>query len=80
MQDDTKRVHAVAQVVKEYTVATNTYPSFHSPHEGFAIILEEVDELKAEVFKKQTEHDVDAMQKEAKQIAAMAIRFMVDLT
>ena len=71
---------AILEVADEYTSASKAYPPMYSPHEGFAIILEEVVELMREVFKKQTEHDVDAMRKEAKQIAAMAIRFMVDLT
>ena len=71
---------AIVTARTELISAIDAYPSMHSPHESFAVILEEVEELKAEVFKKQTEHDIDAMRKEAKQIAAMAIRFMVDLT
>jgi hypothetical protein len=50
------------------------------PHEGFAIILEELDELKAEVFKQHGERTKEKMRNEALQVAAMALRFMVDCT
>jgi hypothetical protein len=51
----------------------------HSAHEGLAVLLEEVDELKAEVWKKPAQRDVAAMRKEAIQIAAMALRFVLDV-
>jgi hypothetical protein len=48
-----------------------------SAHEGYAVILEELDELKAEVWKK--EHDPAAMYEELQHIAAMAFRVAIDL-
>lgn len=48
---------------------------FHSAHEGYAILLEEVDELKAHVWTNQKKRDVEAMYKEAVQVAAMATKF-----
>lgn len=48
-----------------------------SAHEGFAVILEELDELKAHVWMKQKNRDIDKMRKEAIEVAAMAIKFAV---
>ncbi len=73
------RLNAIADVDHEFLFAVAKFPPFASPHEGYAIIKEELDELWEEVRK---QHDVRTkaqMRKEAKQIAAMAIRFMVDL-
>ena len=63
----------------ELTVARAKFPPFNSAHEGYAIILEELEELKAEVFKNPKTRDIQKMRTEAKQVAAMAIRFMTDI-
>ncbi|MGD0497562.1 MAG: hypothetical protein ABSC23_03900 [Bryobacteraceae bacterium] len=68
----------VDEVVREVTRARVLHPKFNSAHEGYAVILEEMDELKAEVWKRH--HDADLMRKEAVQVAAMAIRFLVDIS
>lgn len=49
----------------------------HSPHEGYAILLEEVDEVKAEVW--MSFHDKAKLRKELTHVAAMAIRMIEDL-
>ena len=49
----------------------------HGAHEGYAVILEELDELWDEV-KAQTP-DKTKMRKEALQVAAMALRFVWDI-
>ena len=59
--------------------AASMWPPFNSAHEGFAILLEEVDELKEHVWMNQKKRDIPAMRKEAIQVAAMAIRFAVDV-
>jgi hypothetical protein len=69
--------HALAQVKDELLHAVMTHATFNTPHEGYAVILEELDELWDEVRRRH--QDRDAMRKEAMQIAAMALRFMVDL-
>lgn len=51
------------------------FGDFRSAHEGFAILLEEVDELKAHVWMKQKNRDIQKMRKEAIEVAAMAIKF-----
>lgn len=62
----------------EYFFAISKYEPFNSAHEGLAIIREEYKELEQEVFKKQSEYDMGKMNKEALQLATMAIRFIVD--
>jgi len=56
------------------------FADLHSPHHGYALLLEEMDELWEEIRKKNQFRDLEAMREEAMQIAALAIRFMVDLT
>jgi len=70
---------ALILVVEEYGRASTKFGPMLSPHEGLAIIQEEFEELKAEVFKSFDVRDKECMRKEAWQLAAMALRFMVDL-
>jgi len=68
----------MGMVRRELVSAQAQYGAFHSAHEGFAVILEEVDELWAEVRKR--EKDKKALRTEAVQVAAMAVRFVLDIT
>lgn len=52
------------------------WPPFNSAHEAFAVLLEEVDELKAHVWTGQQKRDLAAMRREALQVAAVAVRFV----
>jgi hypothetical protein len=65
--------------LEELQKATSAFSPFHSAHEGYAVMKEEVDELWDEVKKKQSKHDKAAMRKEALQVAAMAMRFVIDI-
>lgn len=58
--------------------AESLFPDMNSPHEGFAVLKEEVDELWEEVRNnKRADIDYrDALRKEATQVAAMALRFL----
>ena len=67
------------EIIEECIQASGHYPAFNSAHEGYAIILEELEELKAEVFKKQSKRDMKQMRKEAIQVGAMALRFVNDI-
>ena len=58
----------------------NNKKAFSCYHHGYAVILEELDELWEEVKKKPRDRNKDALREEAMQVAAMGIRFMVDLT
>ncbi len=71
---------AIKMVMDEYSSATEKNPPFNSSHEGFAVLLEEVDELWDAVKMKQSNKDRNrCMEKEAIQVAAMALRFLVDV-
>ena len=67
------------EIGTEYDKATQTFPKFNSAHEGYAVILEEVRELEAEVFENRKFRSLKRMRVEAIQIAAMAIRFIEDI-
>ena len=59
--------------------ATDNFMPFMSEHEGIAVIQEEFEELKAEVFKKPSKRSKEKMRKEAVHLGAMALRFIYDL-
>lgn len=61
----------------ELMKAVERFPSFHSPHEGWAVIKEELDELWKHVMEN-TACGQDA-RNEAIQIAAMGLRYALDL-
>lgn len=68
-------------VLTETLRAKTLFPEdFNNQHEGYAVILEELDELWDEVKKNQRNYDLAAMHKEAIQCAAMCIRFATELT
>jgi len=60
----------------EFKEASAKFNNFNSIHEGFAVLLEEVDELWDTV--KERRPSAEKLTKEAKQVAAMAIRFLYD--
>lgn len=70
---------ALRAVRAELDVAMTNWPPFNSPHEGFAVLHEEFDELKAHVWTRQKNRDLNKMRKEAIQVAAMAVRFAVEV-
>jgi len=67
-------------IIDEFTRATMRYGPFTSEHEGYAVLLEEVDELWDAVKLKQTNPERrPRMEKECIQVAAMALRFLHDM-
>ncbi len=62
-------------IEEEYTNAVHKFPNFKSYHEGYAIIKEELDELWDEI--KGDQRNLK-MRDEAMQVAAMAIRFIIN--
>lgn len=71
---------ALELVKKEYERAAETHPQLHSPHEGLAVIEDQFEDLKKQVFLPRYKRNPTEMQKEAIQVAAMAIRFIIDCT
>lgn len=71
----------LCEVRKEGELAVKAYDPMKSAHEGYAVLLEEVDELWEQVKKNPTKHPeaVACMRQEAIQVAAMAVRFIVDV-
>jgi hypothetical protein len=67
---------ALTLITDELVRAREKWPAgFHSGHEGYAVILEELDELWDAVRLDAT----DAAGMEAVQVAAMALRFLLEL-
>ncbi len=67
---------ALAMIREELFSAVEKFPEMHSAHEGYAVILEEVDEMWTEV-----KHGApDDALTECVQVGAMAVRFLVDVS
>ena len=65
---------AMQDVGKELKDATDRYGSFHSTHEAAGVLREEHDEFWDAI----KANDTAAARAEAVQVAAMAIRFIID--
>lgn len=70
---------ALREIGQEVMRARGKFAPFASAHEGYAVLLEEVDELWTEVKRKQPVRDVAKMRGEALQAGAMAVRFLTDV-
>jgi len=68
-----KQSKAFSLVKKELARARTKFPPYNSPHEGYAVIKEELDEAWDDI--KTNKNAV----KEMAQVAATAIRFIIDL-
>ena len=72
------KLHAVFDEVEtEFFRATTMYGTFNSAHEGYAVLKEEVDELWDDI---KNNAPLTNQRKEAIQVAAMAIRYILDVT
>ena len=70
----------LGEVRYELATALVAYSKFNSAHEGYAVILEELDELWDEIKKRPNAVSKERMRRKARHVAAMAIRFMLELT
>lgn len=75
LQGRRMRIETKLAIIAELKRARQKFPKFHSAHEGFAVLNEEVDEMWDAVRK----DCLSGAQREAIQVAAMAIRFIEDL-
>lgn len=67
------------RVRDEFAEASRRYGPFRNAHEGYAVLLEEVDELWDAVKMRQSNTQRDTIiRREAIQVAAMAVRLVVD--
>jgi hypothetical protein len=69
---------AADAALAESRLACAKWNPFNSVHEGYAVILEELDELWDE--SKERVPSKDRLRTEARHVAAMAIRFAAELT
>ncbi len=75
---DLQKLEKIFDLVEtEFLIANEKFAPFNSFHEGYSITHEELDELWDIVKLKNP--DPKKLKKEAKQVAAMAIRFLYDL-
>lgn len=73
--DQERQLDVILTMVREEAVrATKRFGRFASTHEGYAVILEELDEL----WEKVKRGDLLGQGEEAVQVAAMALEFIVD--
>ena len=77
LPDDALRIEAMTRIEDELFDAVHKFPPFNSPHEGYAVIREELEELWAHA-KANTGLSPEAM-KEAIQVATMAVRYFIDM-
>lgn len=68
---------ALNLAAEEINSAMSKFEPFNSPHEGLAVIEEEFLELREAVFWSKDSREAH-MKEEAIQLAAMALRFLVD--
>lgn len=66
------------KVEMEVSRARKKHPAIHSFHEGYAVILEELDEVKEEVWKKSSKRKKKNLLAELVQTAAMCQRMAED--
>ncbi len=74
----TERLDKCLEAVRAEVVrATGKFGPFHSAHEGYAVIKEELDELWDAIKDKNA--SFDDLTAEAIQVAAMGVRFLLDV-
>ena len=66
-------------ILAEFTSAASKHGPLNSLHEAYSVILEEVDELWEQVKLKQRLRNTANIKTEFRQIAAMALRALVDI-
>jgi hypothetical protein len=79
--DNNLAVEYSREIFEEMAHASTLFPAFNSGHEGYAVLLEEVDELweAVKLNKKRHPERYDLMRKECIQVGAMALRFLHDM-
>lgn len=80
MYDNQIALEYSQEIFEEMAFASSKFPAFVSEHEGYAILLEEVDELWEAVKLNQKNPGREKLiKKECIQVGAMALRFLHDM-
>lgn len=74
---ETRRIMFAEAMEDELIEALETHGDFHSAHEGYGVLMEEVRELEVEIFKKRDARDGQRMYEECIQVAAMAAKLAI---
>ena len=69
------RFDALQDISNEADRVCEKYPPFNSAHEGYAVLLEEMDEMWDAIKQNNTRHALD----EAVQVGAVALRFVSEM-
>lgn len=78
--DDKIAIGYSQRIYEEMVYASSKFPAFASEHEGYAVLLEEVDELwEAVKLNQKTPDRQNKIAKECIQVGAMALRFLHDM-
>lgn len=79
MKLEKKFTNIIDEVLNEFQIANLNFPKFNSAHEGYAILLEEVNELWENIkLNQSTPGRTELIRNEAIQVTAMAIRLIYD--
>lgn len=70
------RQEVIDAILEEYDRAEARFGAYNSAHEGYAVLKEEVDELWDEIKLKEERRLPHRLQREAIQVAAVAMRFL----
>jgi hypothetical protein len=70
---------SIKSIIAEYNHTIIKHAPIHSTYEGWALIKQKVDQLWEEIKKEEATGSKEVMLKEAAQIGAMAMRFIIDL-
>ena len=80
-----KKEKVLERISKEHDRAVSKFGKFHNAHEAYAVLLEEKDELWDAVKMRPDGVDsegrtrTEALEEEAIQVGAMALRFLIDV-
>ena len=78
--DEELAINLSEEFYEEFKRASHKFPAFASEHEGYAILLEEVDELwEAIKLNQKNPERLSKCRKEGIQVGAMILRFLHDM-
>jgi hypothetical protein len=76
--DKRKVIRILVDILEEFDNASENFPKMASPHEGYAIIKEELEELWHEIKNNKKKKSRERARLEGLQTAAMSLRLLYD--